>query len=60
MVEVSSDQKFYMCASTFKALEETTGGKMSVIYSKDQSGSEVTRFVLEYEDPTLRLDNPAA
>jgi len=58
MVKVSSDQKFYICLSALKTLEQTTEGKLSVVYSKNQSGTELTRFVLEYEDSTKRLDTP--
>jgi hypothetical protein len=60
MVKVSSDQKYYICVSTLKTLEQTTEGKLSVVYSKDQSGKELTRFILEYEDPTERLDTPVS
>jgi len=54
MINISSDQKFFICLTTLKKLQETVDGELRTEYVKHSDGRVLTRYTLEYEDAEER------
>ena len=50
MTEPTSDQKYYMCLTALKKLEETVGGNLKTELIKHSDGRVLTRYTFEYEE----------